>query len=285
MGKDTTEFEGSRNRPTRREVFCVPFENLAIMDDFNVRYDLGDITELANSIAENGVKVPLRGFKKGETYFITDGHRRYAAMQLLAKKGYTGIQALIVPEGKGYNEEDRTLDLLLANDGKRLTMLEEAIVFKRLLGYHWKTKDIAKRSGKSLTHVDNCLLLLSAPADLLEKIKKDIVAPSTVVEMLRKKDGTEVAQEIEAAEEKLQATGSKRKKVTAKDMEKKPKRNISKDLAKLLDEVKTQSPDNVTIHEDNLIFAERLLQYYNGELDYNDMKALFYETVEEDDQD
>ncbi|MGL5074881.1 MAG: ParB/RepB/Spo0J family partition protein, partial [Waterburya sp.] len=165
MGKDVN----TRQRPTRREMYAVPFENLRIIDDYNVRYDYGDIKELASSIAENGIKVPLRGYKEGDLFYITSGHRRYKAMQLLDKKGYTELNAPFIPEARGYGEEQRTVDLILTNDGKKLTMLEEAEVVHRLMNnFGKKMKEVAKQIGKSVAHVDNCLLLLSAPDDLKE---------------------------------------------------------------------------------------------------------------------
>lgn len=256
----------------RKDMFFVPFEGLRIVPDFNVRYDYGDIKELAASIAENGVKVAMKGYKKDGLFYITDGHRRYKAMELLAKKGYSDLEAPFITEERGYTAQDRTMDLLLSNEGKRLTLLEEAHVFDRLINeFGMKPKDIAKTSGKSVTHVENCMLLFKADEKLIEKVKNETVAASTVIEMLRKKDAKEVGKKIEAAEEKLAQSGSKRKKITAKDMETKPRRNISKDLTKMLNEIKEEKKD---VNEEYLYFAEKLLEYYQGELDYDQIKSM-----------
>jgi len=182
----------SRNRPTRRDMFFINFEHLQVIEGFNVRYDYGDIEELAKSIEQNGVKVPLRGYKDGEVYKITDGHRRYKALELLHKKGIV-VNAPFVSETKGYNDEQRTLDLVLTNDGKRLTLLEEAEVYGRLLNYGWNLSDIAKKVGKSLTHISNCALLLEASTLLKNQIRENKVSASTVIEMLKKDDNSNVS--------------------------------------------------------------------------------------------
>lgn len=276
-----TEFN-SRNRPTRRDMFFVPFENLQVIEDYNVRYDYGDIKELAASIAEHGIKVPLRGYKKGDVYFITAGHRRYKAMQLLASKGYAEIFAPFISEEKGYTDEQRIFDLILTNEGKRLTMLEEMVVYNRLIALGWTPKKMSKAFGKSITHVDNCLLLNKAPEELLEKIKADTISATVVIEMLRKQSGDDVVKKVEEAEEKLSESGSSRTKVTAKDLEPaKPKINISKELAKMLEEVKEESV-NKEVDEVALLFAERLLEYYNGGASYEDMKEMFFVKEEEE---
>ena len=42
------------------EVFLVPFENIIVGDEMNVgRIDFGDIKELADSIEENGLRIPI----------------------------------------------------------------------------------------------------------------------------------------------------------------------------------------------------------------------------------
>lgn len=59
----------------RTDLLWVDPVNLTVQEGFNVRYDYGDIDELAKSIIENGVKVPVRGVKDRGTdnYILTDG--------------------------------------------------------------------------------------------------------------------------------------------------------------------------------------------------------------------
>ena len=48
----------------------------------NVRRDLGDLRELADSIRRHGVVTPIVLERRGETFRIRDGHRRVAAAQI-----------------------------------------------------------------------------------------------------------------------------------------------------------------------------------------------------------
>jgi hypothetical protein len=54
----------------------------------NPRTDYGDIEELMNSILENGIRNPLKGFKKGDKIILKDGHRRMRAVNLALSKGH-----------------------------------------------------------------------------------------------------------------------------------------------------------------------------------------------------
>lgn len=180
-------------------MFYCNLDEVAIEEGFNVRYDYGDIKGLAQSIIENGIKVPLKGKIQDDVVVITDGHRRLKAVEYAYQQGYTDIKIPVVREGRT-SEEDRVLGLILYNEGKPLTMLEEAEVYKRLEDWGWKAADIARKVGKSKTHIGNCLTLLTASPDLKKKIKAGGIAASTVVEMLKGATSTEVVDKIEAIE-------------------------------------------------------------------------------------
>lgn len=268
----------SRNRLKRRDMFFVNFENLKIVEGFNVRYDYGDIEELANSIEQNGVKVPLRGYKEGETFYITDGHRRYKALQLLNKKGLE-ISAPFVSEVKGYNDEQRTLDLVITNDGKRLTLLEEAEVYGRLLNYGWGVAEIAKKVGKSITHISNCTLLLEASTLLKKQIREDKVSASTVIEML-KKDGTaEVEEQVAEA-----VKSNKGKRVTNKHIKKpvapklkREKKFTIDDLVALQDKLDNESvTGEVEVNQSAFDTLDALIKYGQGRIGLMELGNVFF---------
>ena len=67
------------NETQRKDILYIDPRQIKIEEGFNTRTDYGNIDELMNSIIENGVKIPLRGFKDGDFYIITDGHRRLTA--------------------------------------------------------------------------------------------------------------------------------------------------------------------------------------------------------------
>lgn len=198
MSETSNAHTGTRNRPTRRDMFYVGFEFLQVVENFNVRKDYGDLEALASSIQENGVKVPLRGYKKGDNYFVTDGHRRYAALKLLKERGLE-IQAPFVVETKDYNEEKRVLDMLITNEGKALLPIEEAEVYSRLIAYGWSKQKIATKASKSISHIDNMLLLSSAPKSLKNEVVDKKITSSDAVKLLRSKrdvNDTEARKEV-----------------------------------------------------------------------------------------
>jgi ParB/RepB/Spo0J family partition protein len=191
-------------------------EQISVVEGFNPRINL-NVHELSKSILANGIKEPLHGKKAGElengliVYELTDGHRRLAAWDLLGKKN---IEIPFIPEPDNYTEMQRTMDLLLRNDSEPLNMLEEAEVFKRLCDTHKLSQaHAADRTGRSKMHVSNCMLLLTADDDTKAQIAKGLIAPSLVIEMLKKKDKEEVSKNVAEAVAKKEG-----KKVTKKDV-------------------------------------------------------------------
>lgn len=175
----------------RTDLLHIPFGQIAYEEGFNVRYDYGDIKSLAESIKENGVKVPIRVKKERgkDLYILTDGHRRLKAVQYAVTN--LGMEEPLVPailEKVGVTKKDRILSLIILNDGKSLTMLEEAMVYKRLIDEENMTQaDISRIVGKSKMHISNCISLLKAPEDVLERVKAGELSATFVVESL--KDG------------------------------------------------------------------------------------------------
>lgn len=94
----------------------------------NKIYRIGDVTQLAEDIAENGIRQPLEVVPSGDgTYLVIGGHRRLAACERLAQLGQKQIDTVpcIVHPSKGAAMDK--LDLITANatareltDGERL---------------------------------------------------------------------------------------------------------------------------------------------------------------------
>ena len=62
----------------------------------NYRGELGDLSEIAESLTKSGQRIPLtvwrvRKDKKSKAkYFLVGGFRRYHAMQMVREKGFKG---------------------------------------------------------------------------------------------------------------------------------------------------------------------------------------------------
>ena len=189
----------TQERPQRKDVLYLPIEQINIEPDFNVRQDMGDLSALAKSIEENGIKNPIRGFKREGVYWITDGHRRYYAAKILVKKGID-VKIPLISEGHLVTEEQRVIDMLVCNDGKKLNPIEESEAVARLFNYGYSETDINKKTGFSKVYICNLKLLNSAPRKLKDLIIQNIVSATLAMSILREcKDYSEALELIEAA--------------------------------------------------------------------------------------
>lgn len=137
-------------------------------------FDQEELTELAESIRENGVIQPLivtRLSKK--KYGLVAGERRLRASKLVGLK----TVPVIVTELKS---EDELLEFALIENIQRtdLNPLEEAEAFKKLIERFGLTQEeTARKVGKKRSTVANALRLLQLP----DIIKEDILG-STLTE-------------------------------------------------------------------------------------------------------
>ncbi len=202
-------------------MFIVSLDELTVLEEQDIRYDYGDLEELASSIEAEGVKQALFGvpIEKGTRFAIVDGHRRYHALQLLAERGvFPEIPIRRTPSG--YNEMQKVADILIFNNQKELNMLEQAEVVHRLQnnfpdadGNKLSTRKIARMWGKSHTHISNLLKLAELSETSKEFIKDDIISPSLVLKTIVDNGMAAAEALIQKAVEQTEGT------VTAKNLE------------------------------------------------------------------
>ncbi len=106
------------NKTKRTDVFKVDPRCISVDPEFNVREDFGDIEELMMSILKDGVKQPLRGRRTTDGFILTDGHRRFKAIQTALAAGHLIPLVPIFPEHRSYSEEQRVADMVILNSGK-----------------------------------------------------------------------------------------------------------------------------------------------------------------------
>jgi ParB/RepB/Spo0J family partition protein len=201
----------------RSDVLHIDPRTIVVEDGFNVRADYGDIDALAKSILENGVRVPLRGYKKGETYVLTDGHRRYKAIMTLVEEG-TEIRVPFLTE-KNPSMEQRIIDMYICNDGKKLTPLEEADIVTRLQNLGMTSKEVATKLGCTEAHICNMRAISDLPTKLKNRIKGNEISSTLVLSVVRgNKELTieQITTKVEQILDKAKGTG---KKVTKKDID------------------------------------------------------------------
>lgn len=117
-------------------------------------FDDEKIAELAQSIKEHGIIQPIVLNKKGNSYIIVAGERRWRAAKLL---GLKEVPAVVME----LTDKD-ILEISLIENIQRqdLNPIEEAIAYKKLLNDFNLTQDeLSKRIGKSRVAISNTIRL------------------------------------------------------------------------------------------------------------------------------
>ena len=144
-------------------------------------FDEQALEELANSIKEHGVFQPIIVKKSFKGYEIIAGERRVKA-SLMA--GLTQIPAIV----RDFNDTQMMEIALLENlQRENLTAIEEATAYKKLQETLELTQEeLAKRLGKSRSHITNMLGLLTLPTTIQEDVstKKITMGHARVISKL-----------------------------------------------------------------------------------------------------
>ena len=145
--------------------------------------------------------------------YVSDGHTRWDAV-LLANREGAGIEAVpVINEVRGTTEEDRIFGLILDNSGRRLTLLGEAMVIKRLIGRGIDEKEIARSLTRNVASIRNALTLVAAPKPIKEMVTSGAVSATSAVKVMKEQGANAVAH-LQAAKEAVTAAG--KTKVTPK---------------------------------------------------------------------
>ena len=128
-------------------------------------FDEEALRELSESIKEHGVFQPIIVKKSIKGYEIIAGERRYRASKMA---GLTTIPAII----KDFSDDEMMQIALLENlQRENLTAIEEAKAYKNIIETMNITQDeLAKKVGKSRSHITNILGLLKLPASVQDMV-------------------------------------------------------------------------------------------------------------------
>jgi len=129
------------------------------------KFDEEALNELAASIKEHGVFQPIIVKKTIKGYDIVAGERRFRASK---KAGLTTIPAII----EDFSDDEMMQISLLENlQREDLTAIEEAKAYKSIIDASNITQDeLAKRVGKSRSHITNMLGLLKLPSNVQDLV-------------------------------------------------------------------------------------------------------------------
>jgi len=129
-------------------------------------FDEKALNELASSIREHGIFQPIIAKKSIKGYEIIAGERRVKAAQMA---GLTEIPAII----RNFNDQEMMEIALLENlQRENLNAIEEANAYKKLQEHlNITQEELAKRLGKSRSHITNMLGLLTLPIKIQEQVQ------------------------------------------------------------------------------------------------------------------
>ncbi|MCO6558518.1 MAG: ParB/RepB/Spo0J family partition protein [Bifidobacterium sp.] len=144
----------------------------------NPRRDVGDVSELAESIRAQGVRQNLLVVPMGpeQGYRVVIGHRRLAAAKLA---GLTEVPCVV----DGSLDGKRQLELMIVENSQRtdLTPIEEADAYQGLLDLGSDIRQISKQTGRSGSYVRSRIKMASIPQEVRGKAKD--FAQLTVTEL------------------------------------------------------------------------------------------------------
>ena len=140
------------------ELMSNPYQPRKVFDDAALK-------ELSDSIKEHGVFQPIIVKKSVKGYNIIAGERRVKASLMAGK---TTIPAII----RDFTDEEMMQVALLENlQRENLSAIEEAKAYKSIIESLRLTQDdLAKRLGKSRSHITNMLGLLRLPLSVQDMV-------------------------------------------------------------------------------------------------------------------
>ena len=130
------------------------------------------LTDLVNSIREQGILEPLVVAKTPAGYQIIAGERRWRAARILGLVKVPVIVRDTTPQGM--------LEMSIVENVQRedLNPVERAQAYKRLIDdFNLSVTEVAKRVGKSLPYISNTIRLLTLPDAI-----KDALAAGVITE-------------------------------------------------------------------------------------------------------
>lgn len=166
------------------------------------------IAGIAQSIMDTGFnrKRILTIRQDGDTLVVVDGNCRLAAVKIAIAQGSEILTLPCVSEGPNVTEAERTVDMLVANQGLAHSPVEYAAAIKKLLSYGWTDADVARRLGKSRQWVSNTLETAALPPEAQTLIAAGVASATQMRKVVKAEGAAGVARVRQVAEE----TGRKR---------------------------------------------------------------------------
>ena len=204
-------------------------------------FDENALNELAESIKEHGVFQPVIIKKSIKGYEIIAGERRVRASKLAGK---TTIPAII----RTFTDEQMMEIALLENlQRENLNAMEEAKAYELMLNnLHLTLEELAKKVGKSRSHITNMLGLLKLPDDVQNLVVSNDISMGHARVLSKLSDEEEIKKLANEIVEKKMPVRDIEKITSDKTIEKKVKinRQYSNDEYKYIEELMSEKLDS-----------------------------------------
>lgn len=225
-------------------------------------FDPVALSELENSIRENGVITPITLRKTGDTYQIIAGERRWRAARAA---GLSEIPSYVIE----VDEQDGYALALIENLQRQdLNPIEEALGYKKLIEEHGLSQDMAgQRVGRSRSYISNALRLLNLPHEITEMIASGALSAGhgRALVTLPDPDALAAAKLIIERELSVRETEKLVKKMSDKESEKPKKESVYEMYAQDL----ARSLSSATAHKITINHGKKkgklTIEYYGNE--------------------
>lgn len=263
----------------RKDILLVPVSELKVKSEDNYRQDLGDLSGLASSIAQEGVLQPLRVKRGHEGQLeLISGFRRFAAVQKLREQGVEVERVPCVFQDRTrLGEGDVLVAQLLENAHRKdATALERARAYDRLIRViGLDVGEVSKRLGESEGSIRSYLNLLVAPTPIQKALEGGRISMTAANQIVKKAgDDEDKARELLTAAVAASGRGERvttkgAKKAAPSDKPRRRTRGIAEVAAKIeeldeiLKEIKTrEEPNQAVISE--LTTVRNVLRWVAG---------------------
>ena len=145
-----------------------------------IRTELGDISELCNSIRVHGLLQPILVRPRKSKFEIICGHRRFEACRRLMKRHVDCIIRDL--------DDISAYELSIIENVQRQTLspIEEARAYKQyVFDFGWGgVSDLARKIGKSQEYVSHRILLLDLPPEILQRVSSNKITVGQAQEIV-----------------------------------------------------------------------------------------------------
>lgn len=130
-----------------------------------------ELTELSESIKENGIIQPLVVIKAEKGFELIAGERRLRAAKLA---GLDRVPAVV----KKLTDREKMVVSIIENVQRSdLNCVEEALAYYQLMNeFDLTQEEVAKRLGKERSTIANFLRILKLPRDVIELLQKEVLS-------------------------------------------------------------------------------------------------------------